>query len=149
MSEALIRAEIKTILEAVSGIGVVHDYKRYSRSKAVFLELMRPISGGMVNGWMIHWRDAVSVRDTMPTIQRNHTYEIIGFYELNDAIASGKVFDALLNAIYAAFKSNYTLNGTALNSDPVTIESDDTPPDEQPMLHFGLITLSVQERDTY
>ena len=147
MSEALIRAQIKTIMESVSGIGVVHDYERYSRSLADFFQLMT--HAGKINGWMIHRQSTPSDRDNMPTIHRQHMFKITGLYELDDAAGSERTFQALLDAIYTAFKSKYSLNGTALNSDPVQIDDVDTGEYGNRLFHTAELTLPVWERDTY
>jgi hypothetical protein len=147
MSESSIRTQIKSVLESVSGIGIVHGYERYSRSLAEFFNLMT--SSGKINGWTIHRQSTESSRDTMPTIQREHVYKISGLYELDDAANSENTFQGLLDAIYSAFKSNYNLNGTALNSDPVKIDNVDTEEYGNKLFHVAELTLIVQERDTY
>ena len=85
----------------------------------------------------------------MPTMQRDHAYKISGLYELDDAAASEKTFQGILDAIYDAFKSNYSLNGTALNSDPVQIDNVDTDEYGNRLFHTAELTLRVQDRDTY
>lgn len=147
MSEALIRAQGKTILESVSGIGVVHTYERYSRSIAEFLYLMT--SGGKVNGWMIHRASTDSKREVYPLIERYHEFKITGLYELDDANVSEVTFQAILDAIFEAFKSNNTLNGTALDSEPVSIDSVDTEEYGNRLFHTAELTLVVRERATY
>jgi hypothetical protein len=147
MSEALIRAEIKTILEAVSGIGVVHAYERYSRSLAEFFSLMT--SGGKVNGWMIHRVSTDSRRETYPMIWRYHEFKIMAIYELDDVNASEVTFQAILDAIFEAFKSKNTLNGTALDSEPVSIDSVETEEYGNRLFHTAVLTLTACERATY
>lgn len=147
MSRSLISAQIKVILATVSGIGVIHEYKRYSRSIAEFLNLMT--SGGIVNGWMISRESTPSERDTMPTIMRTHEFKISGVYAHNDETSSETTFQDILDAIYTAFKSNYTLNSTALNSDPVSIDVADVLEVGGQLYHIAELTLTVYERDTY
>ena len=91
MSEAGIRAEIKSTLEAVSGIGAVHDYERYPRSLADFFLAMTAGSPAQVNGWVIHRESARAERATMGRggqIERVHAFRITGFYQLDDADGS-------------------------------------------------------------
>lgn len=147
MSEATVRAQIKTILEAVDGIGVVHDYERYSRSLAKWLQLMR--SEGTVNGWTIHRQATPSERDNMPTIKRLHHFKITGVYELNDATATEKTFQALLEAIYTAFKSQQTLSGTCIDSGPLQINDVDAMQIGETWYLVGECSLICHERDIY
>ena len=147
MSEALIRAEIKTILETVSGIGAVHTYERYSRSLAEYFTLMT--SGGKVNGWMIHRASTDSRREVLPLIERYHEYKISSIYELDDVNASEVTFQAILDAIFEAFKSENTLNGQALDSEPVSIDFVNTEEYGGRLFHTAVLTLVVRERSTY
>ena len=147
MSEATIKTQIKAILERVNGIGVVHNRIRYSRSIAEFLALMS--SGGKVNGWMITRKSTPAERDTMPTINRAHLFKIMAIYDLDDAAASEITFQAILDAIFDAFKSNYNLNGTAQNSEPVQIEDVDVDEYGGKLFHTAELSLSVNERSLY
>ena len=110
MSEATIKAQIKIILQGVSGIGAIHTRRRYSRSRAVFKELMT--SGGKVNGCMVYRVATPAKRVEVPTVRRYHHFRIDYLYELNDETASEDTFQALLDAIFDAFKSKCTINNT-------------------------------------
>lgn len=125
MSESGIRAQIKSTLEAVSGIGAVHDYERYPRSLADFFLAMTSGSPAQVNGWVIHRESARAERATMGRggqIERAHGFRITGFYQLDDAAGSEKDFQALLEAVFTAFKGDWV--GTAAwRSDLLQIES--------------------------
>lgn len=146
MSEANIRAQIKTNLEAVSGIGVVHNYERYSRSWAQFLNLMT--SSGTVNGWMIHREANANARQVGGRIERWHTYRIFGVYALDDANASEVTFQALLELIYAAFIDDPRLTGTAAGTEPIQIESIDADEFGGRLYHTAELVLEVMERIT-
>lgn len=147
MSESNIRTQIVTILSGVTGIGVVHNYERYSRSLAEFFAIMS--KSGVVNGWMIHRVSTESRRDTLPHIDRYHTFKISGIYELDDVAASGTTFQALIEDIFTAFKSNHTLNGSALDSEPVNIDLVDTEEFGQRLFHTAELTIIARERVTY
>ena len=147
MSEVLIRGQIKVILETVSGIGVVHGYERYSRSLAELFVLMT--KNGKVNGWMIHRASTESTREVSQLVNRSHEFKIMGLYELDDVAASEVTFQALLEAIFDAFKSKNTLNGTAIDSDPVNIDNVDTQEYGNRLFHTAELSLVVRERTTY
>ncbi len=116
MSEASVRAAIKTILETVPGIGRVHDFDRWSRSWSRFLELMRELPGGPVNGWMISRHSTSETAETLGgsgglgTV-RVHHYEIRGIRTLDDDAASEHDFQALIEAVCDAFRARPDLDG--------------------------------------
>jgi hypothetical protein len=154
MSEATIKAQIKGILEGVSGVGVVYTRRRYSRSRAVFRNMMT--SDGKINACMVYRAATPSERFELPNIIRYHQFRIDYLYELDDETASEDTFQALLDAIFDAFKSNYSLNGTVMNSDPLQIEDVDTDwldseKEGVPgtLVHRAELSLRVEERVTY
>lgn len=152
MSESSVRAKIKTTLSGVSGIGTVHDYERTSRSPATYLELMRPggASGSLVNGWTIRRRSTASQRaSTNILIRRTHRYEINGIYgPVDDDDATEKTFQALLESIWAAFKSDYTIGGTCENSGQIQIEDVDFLEFHETLYHVAALTIECIERAT-
>jgi hypothetical protein len=143
MSEANIRAQIKTLIQGVTGIGIVHDYERWSRSLAEFLALMA--SSNKVNGWMIHRQQSTSDWQSNGEILVTHTYKISGIYELDDANASEGSFQILVDGIFTAFKSAITLNGQALRCHPIQIENVDVDEFGGRLFHSAQLSLSVEE----
>lgn len=151
MSESGIRAQIKSTLEAVSGIGAVHDYERYPRSLADFFLAMTSGSPAQVNGWVIHRESTRAERATLGAggqIERVHAYKITGFYVLDDAAGSEKDFQALLEAVFTAFTGDW-YSTAAWRSDLLQIESVTvTNVDEMgaDLYHIGECSLTVYER---
>jgi hypothetical protein len=152
MSEALIRAQIETILETVPGIGVVYDYERYARSLGDYFKLMTPVGQDAVNGWVIHREETKSRQVTMGLlgqIERVHSYRIAGLYDMDDAAGSEKVFQAILDGIFTAFKANGTLNGTATSHDQIQIDEVTVCLEDEfgsSLYHVADCTLTVTER---
>jgi len=112
MSLTLIRAKIKTKLEAISGVENVYDYKRFSNDLATYKDLF--VKDSRVNTWDIERnsftrtdRGATSVEDV------THNFIIRGFYSVYDKLASEKTFQDLVETICASFISDPTLGGTA------------------------------------
>ena len=150
MSEALIRAQIKAIMETVPGIGVVHDYERYARSLADYFVLMT--QDGTINGWSIHREETKSRQITMGLngqIERVHTYRLAGLREMDDAAGSEKIFQAVIDGIFGAFKANHTLNGTAESHDLIQIDEVTVCIEDEyagTLYHVADCTLVVTER---
>jgi hypothetical protein len=148
MSEVLIRAQIKAVLSGSSGIGVIHDRRRYSDTWDAWFTLMT--SGGKINGWTINREETPAAYDTNATIARRHTFTIMGFMDVDDTGASETTFQAILDSIFTTFAGNRKLNGTAQNSGPINIEyvRVDLFGDElvNRLLHVAQLTLLVEER---
>lgn len=119
MAFAAIRDEIKTILEAVDGIGEVHDYVRHT----VFWDeyLRDHVKAGQINTWEITRtataQELISVQGlagTEPFYHDTHSVVIIGRMSLTDDEKSEQDFQALVDAIVAAFRVNNLLNNKVL-----------------------------------
>lgn len=121
MSESLIRAQIKAILQTATGIGAVHDYPRTPRSLADFFALMK--SAGIVNGVAFFRQSFANEHKTLGRTtlggtvttykQRSHKFVFAGIYAVDDAGASANTLQAMLESIADKFDDNLTLNGTA------------------------------------
>jgi hypothetical protein len=152
MSDALIRAQIKVILAAVSDIGEVHDYFRYRKSWADWLDLMTNTSGSpsvtRINGWMFDREYMVTSDDDIPVgmIEYVHHYNFLGVYEIDDAAGSSKDFQTLLDGICTAFKSNRKLNGTADRHDFMQINAVGIDEYGEVSYHYAGLSLTVHER---
>lgn len=148
MSQADILAEIKTLVSGVSGIGTVHDYERSSRSPAEWLDMMT--STGKINGWTISREATGSEWEYHTTNRLRHVFRIKGFYAVDDAAASEKTFQALVDLVRKAFNGHETLNGDALISGPCQVEYvgvREIAPDSGYFLHVAELTLAAEERE--
>lgn len=143
-----ITAEIKTILEGVSGIGTVHDYERWAATWEKFLELFKD-SNNKINGWTITRRKTPAERDTMPTVMRTHTFVIRGVYGLKDEDATEKTFQDLVEAVQGAFEDEYSLGGYAVNSGPVQVVTVESRIFGKVLCHYAELEYEVQERKEY
>ncbi len=119
-----IRAQIKAILDGVANIGVVHDYERFAKTKADLVTLYTSNAGGStrVRGW---WFDRVATQERdveLGTVRRIHTWRIVGYLSLDDADATGKLLQDLMEAIGTAFRAQRTLGGTVLDIRDLSLE---------------------------
>lgn len=150
MSEATVNAAIVTIIDAVGTVGVVHGRRRFARSPAEWLQLMRATSGGQVNGWTVHRRATDEAQDNANTYRREHQFEIIGVMDIDDGTNSAATFQALVEAVTAALRADYTVGGTCIDSGPAQIEEvDDVPLDEadpHTAYHVARIGFTAVER---
>lgn len=115
---AQIRAKIKDKLAAITGIGKVHDYERYSNINSDFLTLYKTeVSASVfrILGWNFY-RDATAESDlNNGEVRRLYSWRITGYMGLEDADATGKTFDDLVETVATAFRADRTLGGTVLD----------------------------------
>lgn len=148
MSLDTVRAAIKAKLAGVSGIGVVHDYERFAKDQDAFRALYRD-TDGRVRGW---WFDRVGTREVdldVATVRRIHTWRITGYLSLDDAEATGRALQTLVESIAAAFRTDRTLGGAVLDIRDMTL--DDAPSGIQvegvePILFAGVLCHRAQLR---
>ena len=145
-----IRSEIKTILEAVDDIGIVHDYDRWAKNWDDFLSLFKT-ADNKIHGWCFFRKATPAKRDTMPTIQRTHHFRIKGIYGLSDADASETTFQDIVEAIQDAFDSKYMLNNAAgvINSGPVQVHLIENRLFGKVLCHYAELDYEVIERVFY
>jgi len=100
MTEATIRANIKTLLEAVTNVGQVHDYERWASTYDVFLDRFKYDVGAQtqIRGWTITctgmelenrpFQDASDPTDAM--FYLTYPYIIRGYFGVDDSEATEK-----------------------------------------------------------
>ena len=159
MSLDIIRAELKTILEGVSGMGKVHDYQRLTHEWKTYQKLFTKDS--LVNMWEIE-RPEVS-RWIAATLGPNggverviHHFILRGFYRINDEQESEKTFQNIVEGVCQSFRAVPQL---ALTDPPAEMvyESDKSPLGAtvfKDMLgvvlcHVAEVNISVQEKVTF
>jgi len=139
---ATIRAAIKTRLLAVANIGKVNDYERYAGQMSdLKAQYVATIAGSdQLRGWHIRRLDYKEIFvDVGRWVCHTH-WRVRGFMALNDANASEKVFDDLIEAACDAFRADDTLGGTVLTCiDPDSSESGLALAASQPVLFAGVL----------
>lgn len=113
MSLSLIRTQIKTKLEAISGVENVYEYRKFCNDLVTYKDLF--IKDSKVNTWEIERRSfertgrggSGDIEDII------HNFTIRGFYSSYDTLATEKTFQDLVETICADFISDPTLGGKA------------------------------------
>lgn len=139
MPYAAINAEIKTILSAVPGIGIVHSRERWTNDKTK-LKAMFAMED-KINGWQITRRATAESR--LPgEATRTYTFLIRGYYSFEDndvdGSASEVIIQNLVEAICDAFRSNPSLNLSCENSGPMQVDA------VEPLLFSGYLVHHIQ-----
>ena len=111
MSDATIRASIKSLMDTVAGIGVVHDYSRWTADEQALRLLFQKDAASPLHGWEI-------TRDGIPALSRiagdkyeaTQGYMIRGHYAIRDSAASEKLFNLVVDAVVQKFIDNRLAN---------------------------------------
>lgn len=122
MSVPAIRAAIVARMNTVANIGAVFDYQRYEPRVDALASMYRVTIGGQaggqaqIRGWFV---SRVSTEEQSPAVgrwQTLHTWRIRGYMSLDDATASEKTFDGLIEALRDAFRADDTLGGVVAST---------------------------------
>jgi hypothetical protein len=152
MSEANIRTQIYTILGAVTDIGKVYDYERWAADWPTFINLFKTTIGTVdqIRGWEIGRRSVKEQRITLGIAssgnEKAHGFLIRGYMRVNDAEASEKIFNALIESIATAFRANRKLNDTAKDHDFIQAEIIEFRLFGGVLCHYAELSLTVYER---
>jgi len=152
MPESTIRTQIYTILSAVTDIGKVYDYDRWAAEWAAFINFFKTTISGIdqIRGWEISRRSSgekkVVIGIGSSSHEKPHVFIIRGYLGLNDAAATEKTFNILIEAIATAFRSNKTLNGAARDHDYIQADVIEARIFGGVLCHYAELSLTVYER---
>lgn len=146
MSLTEIRTEIKAIIEGVSGIGIVHEYLRWSSTSSKFLTLFKDKSD-KINGCMM--TRVKTVEDAVSggrTSDRDHKFRIICIYGLDDDGESELYFqDTIVEGICTKLRSEKTLCNRTVALGVPQVEIVEPRKFGSVLCHYAEITVSVEE----
>lgn len=146
MSVATVRAKLKTELEAVTGIGVVHDYIRYANNWTAYIDKFKT-SSDKINAWWIEWDSAETNRTNVTNVlERIHSFKIFGIYGLKDSAGTQKVFDTLVESILTALSpSDETFDNTVQLAEPAQLNDNTIRAHSEVTVHMCEIEISMRE----
>lgn len=158
MSFTTVLVQIKAILDGVTGIANVYDYPKYSGDWTTLNSLF--VSNSKFHFWEIYRTSALSGQSTGEPgglgsqIFRDHVFLLDGYYGVDNANASEKVFQALCDTIMDTYNSvtNRALGGTAdlqIPAELVSFENLRYPPGRDVVLcHKAQIRIQASEEVT-
>lgn len=150
-----ITTAIKGILEGISGVGVVQEYHRYTRTPEGFREYFTELVDQYTrtaNVWLIT-RDAFSqTAEGVPIPQeiREHLFMISGYVGLKDSAGTEETFQDLVDEIVSALESRKRLglDDTSIHVRPPQVPVIDHAWFGPLLCHHCDIQLRVLERRT-
>ena len=106
MSDSTLRASIKTLMDTVTGIGMVHATSRWAADDAKLRSLFQKNANAPLHGWEI-------TREGIPQNQRitnakykwTHSYLVLGHYAVRDNV-SEPLFNAVVDVVCQKFLDN-------------------------------------------
>lgn len=107
---AATRAAIAAKLAAL-GIGVVHDHEPYAADLSRLKALYQDPASGRLNGWFVRRTATHEFGTALGRFVERVTWQIRGYYALNEADGSELAFDAQIEAIRDGFRVDPTLGG--------------------------------------
>src|SRR3972149_330635 len=113
MSYATILPLVKGILEDVDGVVNVHDYFRHVKDLTTRDTRFLDSDNNRIHTWMITRDEAPSAGALDGYITRIHQIKLVGYYEINDYIASEKNFQQLADTVADAFNNNRSMASSA------------------------------------
>jgi hypothetical protein len=120
------RTAIAARLATVAGVGAVFEFERYAKDDKSFRTLYA--AGGEIRGWHIR---RVSRRESADLNEVKTTWELRGFFGLQDAAESELDVDDVIDAIGDVWRADPTLGGLFLypaGDDPAVPELSDSGP---------------------
>lgn len=112
-TEATIRAAVKTRLEAVIGIGRVHDYERWASDWSKYLDLFKTTIGNteQIRGWTIACESFGNKQEAYQLHRKNYEFVIRGYLGLDDSAATGRTAIALAEDVIEELEQYVKLDG--------------------------------------
>ena len=99
MSVAVLRAAIKTAVESVANVGLVHDYEPYLKSDAELRTFFQVTDAAALLGWTIT-RERTEERDAFTDLDMDsHLMVIRGYAAMQGQAASEKAFQDTIEAV--------------------------------------------------
>jgi hypothetical protein len=103
------------------------------------------VTGGRLHSWTITRTRTTAEYRTNTQTERRHTFVLRGYYALEDAAASEKTFQDLVESIEATFRGNDTLNDSAELVGPLQVERVEPVLFAGVLCHFAELSLWAQE----
>lgn len=152
MSEATIRARIKTVLDTVPNKGTTHNRMRWGAKQGDIETIATATIGGstQVRFWMVVYRGLSATSPHLGTSSntyRTHDFEIHGYMGLDDSASTETTFAALAEDVCDAMDADATLHGDIddMESEPAQLLIDE-------VLYGGVLchhaTVSLQVTET-
>jgi hypothetical protein len=149
MGLAAIRTQLKTVLEGVANIGIIHDYERWAAEWSTVLETFKVTIQGedRIQAWTI-------TRETTPAVDldterelRRHLMVMRGYRALDDSVGSEKEFQDLIETVCTALRGQRAggLGGLVTELGPAQVRVVEHRLLASVLVHYAEITMQAEE----
>ena len=149
-----IRDQIRALIGGVTNVALtnVHTYDRITDTKDNFLNRYEDKTLPGIHGWTISRESALEEPAGMNLTYTTHAMILKGWYRVNDVKASEKNFEALIELVLAALrteiKSDNVLGGYAYHVGPPQVRTMRIETIFDTGCHYVEIVVPVQTRNT-
>lgn len=145
-----VRAALAALLAGVTGIGQVHDYFRLVTDEVT--AKARFVTGGRLHAWMVTLADDEAYEEALATGARcrriRARFAVHGYYAVDDADASEKAFETVLQAVIDALREDHTLGGVVIVAMPPRVREFTHRTFATVLCHYTRIELDVHAEVT-
>ena len=122
-----VRDGLKSVLEAIPAIRIVHGFPRVDDQKHIarWRERFTPDDSPVINAWVIERGSIATAYRTGQAVTAETTVNIYGFYGHNDETASQDIFDAIVDDVMAALMKSFRLFETVEIQGPAQLIVED------------------------
>jgi len=135
---------MKTKMEGIPDIGVVHDYERWSISWAEFLAFYQ--YGSVIRGWTLSRRRTTESLETSASNLRHHEIICKGIMSLDDSSASEKTFQNFIESLCETFRPEDWLTTNAYIAAPPEVSVVEVRMVGNVLCHYTELIFRVDER---
>jgi hypothetical protein len=144
MSDEAIRLKIKEVIERVSGVGIVHEYERWTIDWNKFITIFKDPASSKIIGWEITRQAAPGIYIAHGQEEISAAYIIHGFMGLQDADRTDIKFNALIELIRDQFRIDWTMGGLNPGPQGFNVQLIDVRTFGSVLCHYCEIVIPVQ-----
>ena|SRR6266705_2555268 len=137
--------EMKSIMDSVDEVGIVHPYRRAVSSEADVIRLFKDENTGQIRAWDITRETTAENDRTVGATEDLHLIVVRGYMSVKDADATETDFQNLIEAIRAKFRVNRNLNGKVIETMPMQVRIVSAATLAGVLCHYCELTKQVQE----
>jgi hypothetical protein len=115
------RSQLLTRLQALTALGKLHQYERYSKNMTELANLYS--QGGVLAGGFLRWASAKTRMYALGAYEHRHVFELVLIRGWNDAQESQLVFDQAIEQLMVAFETDQRIGDwSCIDSDSFGFE---------------------------
>ena len=148
MSEATVRAQIVTRLQAVSTVpdATVYGYMPWVNTWSNFIEKFKDPASAQLHGWTVRRVSETRIRDAAQHELRRYVFRVEGWYGLSGDGSSEITWQAIIDDVFNELEEYLTLSNTVELMQPLTLDILDHHALEGHLSHHAVITIIAEER---